>query len=93
MIKSFKHKGLREFYEAGKTKGIQSQHIKRIRLILAVLNAAANIQDVMAIPTLKCHPLVGNRKGQYSVVVNGNWRITFEWVDSDVYLLNYEDYH
>ncbi|HDL4162815.1 TPA: type II toxin-antitoxin system RelE/ParE family toxin, partial [Mannheimia haemolytica] len=44
-------------------------------------------------PFYQCHELKGNRKGIYSMTVNGNWRITFEFVNGDAYILNYEDYH
>lgn len=39
------------------------------------------------------HPLKGDRKGEWVVSVSGNWRITFEFRDSNAYSLNYEDYH
>nr|WP_277816735.1 type II toxin-antitoxin system RelE/ParE family toxin [Rheinheimera pleomorphica] len=39
------------------------------------------------------HPLTGGRKGQWSITVTGNWRITFELNNGDVYIVNYEDYH
>ena len=39
------------------------------------------------------HPLKGNRDGIWSITVNGNWRITFEFIDGNAYILNYEDYH
>ncbi|WP_269777518.1 type II toxin-antitoxin system RelE/ParE family toxin [Marinomonas sp. BSi20584] len=35
----------------------------------------------------------GNRDGIWSITVNGNWRITFEFIDGNAYILNYEDYH
>lgn len=39
------------------------------------------------------HPLKGNRKGVWSISVNGNWRLTFEFADGNAYVLDYEDYH
>lgn len=35
----------------------------------------------------------GNKKGRWAVSVNGNWRITFEFINQDVILVDYEDYH
>ncbi|WP_263459119.1 type II toxin-antitoxin system RelE/ParE family toxin [Bathymodiolus platifrons methanotrophic gill symbiont] len=35
----------------------------------------------------------GDRKGIFSITVNGNWRVTFEFVDGNAFILNYEDYH
>jgi len=39
------------------------------------------------------HPLKGSGKGRWSIWVNGNWRITFEFRDGDAFVLDYEDYH
>ncbi|HLC15576.1 MAG TPA: type II toxin-antitoxin system RelE/ParE family toxin [Thermodesulfovibrionia bacterium] len=92
MIKSFAHKGLETFYRTGSTAGIQARHKNRIRLILAQLNQARFIED-MNIPSLKLHPLKGNRQGLWSVTVQANWRITFRFSDGDAEIVNYEDYH
>ncbi len=59
---------------------------------LAALDTASMIDDI-DIPGYKLHPLKGSRKGIWSISVNGNWRLTFEFKDSNVYILNYEDYH
>lgn len=92
MIKSIHHKGLRLFFETGKTSGIQANHAKRLRMQLAALQTAQAIED-MDIPGYHLHSLKGQQKGRWSIRVNKNWRLTFEFIDSDVYLLNYEDYH
>ena len=92
MIKTFKHKGLELFYESGKTSGIQSHHKKKLRSQLSALDTASVIED-MDIPGYNLHPLQGNRKGIWSITVNANWRLTFEFEDGNVYILNYEDYH
>ncbi|ELY2784128.1 type II toxin-antitoxin system RelE/ParE family toxin [Cronobacter turicensis] len=44
-------------------------------------------------PGFFLHPLTGDRKGVWAVTVSGNWRITFEFRDGDVFIVNYEDYH
>ena len=92
MIQSFKHKGLRKFYETGSTKGIQSNHARKLRMQLAALDTAQSIED-MDIPGYRLHQLKGSRKGLWSITVNGIWRFTFEFVDGNVHILNYEDYH
>ena len=92
MVKSFKHKGLKKFYETGSTKGIQSNHVRKLRMQLAALDTAQSIED-MDIPGYHLHQLKGSRKGLWSITVNGNWRLTFEFVDGNVHILNYEDYH
>jgi plasmid maintenance system killer protein len=45
------------------------------------------------IPGFGLHPLKGQQKGRWSIKVNGNWRLTFEFRDGDVFVLDYEDYH
>jgi proteic killer suppression protein len=92
MIKTFRHKGLRKFYDSGSTAGIQPNHAKRLRMQLAALNSAVTIDD-MVISGYGLHPLKGGMKGRWSISVNGNWRLTFEFNDGNVYILDYEDYH
>ena len=92
MIKSFRHKGLKRFFEKGDTSGIQGEHVGRVRRILALLETSNSISD-LDLPGLKLHELKGNRKGTWAVKVSGNWRITFKFEDGDVHLLDYEDYH
>ncbi len=92
MIKSFRHKGLKKFFDSGSVAGIQPQHARRLRMQLMALDTAITIED-MDIPGFKLHSLKGSDKDRWSVWVNGNWRITFEFRDSHVFVLNYEDYH
>lgn len=92
MILSVRHKGLRKFYESGSTAGVQASHAKRLRLQLAALETAHVIDD-LDIPGFKLHPLKGEMKGRWAISVNGNWRLTFEFRDGNVYVLDYEDYH
>lgn len=92
MIKSFKHKGLERFYETGSARGIQAKHEKRLRMQLAALDTAREIND-LDIPGYKLHPLKGDRKGTWAITVSGNWRLTFEFSDGNAYVLDYEDYH
>ncbi len=92
MILSFRHKGLKKFFETGSTAGIQSKQASRIRLILAALHAAVEISDVN-FPGSNLHPLKGKQKGFWAVTVNGNWRIIFIFKDGDAELVDYLDYH
>jgi proteic killer suppression protein len=92
MIKTFKHKGLKKFFETGSKAGIQDKHERRLRMQLAAIDTASVIEDV-DLPGFKLHQLKGNRDGIWSITVNGNWRVTFEFKDGNAYILNYEDYH
>ena len=92
MIRGFRHKGLRRFFETGSKLGVQTQHVDRLRLVLARLNAATAPRD-MDLPGLDLHPLKGERKGTWSVSVSGNWRVTFRFVGKEADAVDYEDYH
>lgn len=92
MIKSFRHKGLAKFFETGSRAGIQPAHSKRLRMQLAAVDTAKSIDD-MDIAGFRLHSLKGADRGRWSIWVNGNWRLTFEFVDGDVHILDYEDYH
>ncbi len=92
VIQSFRHKGLRRFYETGSPAGIQPKHAQRLRMLLAALETSQKIED-MGVPGFRLHPLRGQEKGRCSVWVNGNWRLTFEFRDGQAYVLDYEDYH
>lgn len=92
MIQSFRHKGLRRFFEAGGVAGIQPHNAKRLRMLLVALDTARSIED-MNVPGFRLHKLKGKDRGRWSVWVNGNWRVTFEYRDGHAYILDYEDYH
>lgn len=92
MIVSFRHKGLETFYRTGSARGIQAAHARKLAILLAMLDVAAQPQDLSQ-PGLALHPLKGNLKGHWSVWVDGNWRITFGFVGTDVELVDYRDYH
>ena len=92
MIKGFRHKGLRVFFENGTTKGIQVTHASRLRRQLARLDEASRPND-MNVPGWGLHPLKGNLKGHGAVSVSGNWRMTFSFDDGDAVLVDYQDYH
>ena len=92
MIKSFKHKGLKRFFETGSVSGIDPAHGQKIRMRLTALETAATIED-MNLPGFRLHPLKGDKQGLWAIDVSKNWRITFEFEDGNVYVVNYEDYH
>ena len=92
MIKSFRHKGLRKFFESGNVAGVQPHHARRLRMLFTALDTAQSIND-MKIPGFRLHSLKGLEKGRYAVWVNGNWRLTFEFENGEAHVLDYEDYH
>jgi toxin HigB-1 len=92
MIKSFKHKGLEQFFYKGSNKGVKTEHVSRLTRLLDRLNAASEIKD-MNYPGSFLHQLIGDKEGLYSVRVSGNWRVFFEFKDGDAYIVDYGDYH
>ncbi len=92
MIKSFRHKGLKIFFESGSKAGIQPHHAKKLQILLTALNQAKDEKDMNA-PSWDLHPLVGEFYQHWSVSVNGNWRITFKFDGRDVEWVDYQDYH
>nr|WP_314581542.1 type II toxin-antitoxin system RelE/ParE family toxin [uncultured Pseudomonas sp.] len=92
MIRTFRHKGLKAFFQTGTTKGIRADHAKRLVQILGLLDLAMNAND-MNLPGFDLHPLKGNLVEYWSVSVNGNWRIIFRFIDGHAELVDYLDYH
>lgn len=92
MIVTFKHKGLRLFFETGKAFKIKQDHIRRLRFLLKKLDSAAVIKD-MAFSGSDLHFLKGDRESFWSVSINGNWRLIFRFEKGDAYEVDYKDYH
>lgn len=92
MIVSFRHKGLRRFFERGDTSGIQKAHEKRLRARLALMHSAQSVDELNQ-PGWRLHRLSGQLAGRWSITVSGNWRLTFEADSEKFSILDYEDYH
>jgi len=92
MINNFKHKGLQKFFLSGETAKIKKSHVKKLELILAKLNTSVQVTD-MNFPGSNLHSLKGDKKGFWSVSVNGNWRVIFRFHNEHAYDVDYLDYH
>lgn len=92
MIKSFRHKGLKLFFETGSKAGINAAHAAKLARQLSRLNVATSDSD-MNLPGWDLHALQGNLQNHWSVSVNGNWRMTFTFEGTDAVLVDYQDYH
>ncbi len=90
MIKSFKDRRLKRFYERNDRSKLPSEMVERIDEILTTLDAALTVQ-VMNLPQYRLHALSGDRKGQWAVTVHAIWRIVFRFDDEpeDVELVDY----
>jgi proteic killer suppression protein len=93
VIGKFRHKGLRRLYEDDDVSGVPSYFVRKLKAILAALEFADDLSQVATMPGWKLHPLRGDRKGEYSITVSGNWRITFRARANVVTDVNLEDYH
>ena len=92
MIKSFRHKGLRRFYERGDQRLVRPDLQKQVRAVPGLLDAADSPEG-MRIAGYKLHKLKGNRKNYWSVTVNRNWRIIFRFENGNAYDVEMIDYH
>lgn len=92
VIRSYRHKGLKQLAETGSKAGIQPKHTARLRKLLTALDVASQPQDMNA-PGNDLHRLKGHLADHWSVRVDGNWRLTFAFDGEDVILVDYQDYH
>ncbi|WP_029146688.1 type II toxin-antitoxin system RelE/ParE family toxin [Methylophilus sp. 5] len=92
MILSFKHKGVKQFFETGSKAGIQAVHAGRLRVMLTRLDNAISPQDMDA-PGWRLHVLKGNLADHWAVWVDKNWRLTFRFDAENAELVDYQDYH
>ncbi|NJD68812.1 MAG: plasmid maintenance system killer [Candidatus Methylomirabilota bacterium] len=92
-IGTFRHRGLKRLYEDDDGSLLPAGSVRKLKAILAALQFADNLSQVQTVPGWKLHPLRGGRKGQYSITVTGNWRVTFTFKGNVVTDLNFEDYH
>ena len=93
VIGKFRHKGLKRLYEDDDLSGLPAHSVRKIKAILAALEFADDLSQVATMPGWKLHPLRGDRKGEYSITVTANWRITFRLQGDEITDLNFEDYH
>lgn len=92
VIVSFQHKGLEQLCRDGSKRGVQAAHVPKLLRILSLLDVAQSPND-LALPSFRTHPLKGDLAGHWAIWVNGNWRVTFRFLGSDVELVDYQDYH
>jgi toxin HigB-1 len=90
----FPHKGLRQLYESGVSKGLPAAMADKLRKLLFALETADSLKELSRFPGWKLHPLKGDLKGFWSLTVTGNWRLIFRYDEEtntagDVDLIDY----
>lgn len=93
MIRSFKDEEAEKIFGRQRSRklphDIQQVALRKLRM----LNRAATLNDLRVPPANRLERLTGDRVGQYSIRINDQWRICFEWHDEDVYNVEIVDYH
>ena len=92
MIRTFRHRGLKELYEQGRSPRVAPQHVGKLLRILTALDRSGGPEG-MDIPGFRLHPLKGRLQGHYAVSVSANWRVTFRFEDGHAVDVDYLDYH
>ncbi|HMD80270.1 MAG TPA: type II toxin-antitoxin system RelE/ParE family toxin [Anaerolineales bacterium] len=93
MIKTFKDAEAHKIYQRERSRKLPSD-IQQVALRkLRMINNAININDLRVPPANHLENLSGNRAGQYSIRINDQWRICFEWKSSDAFNVEITDYH
>ncbi len=93
-IDSIRHKALRRFAETGSPKGLPAGSVDRLRNMLAYIDAIDAAVELRVPPNFGAHQLTGDRKGESSLTVTKNWRMTFRVnAAGAVDNMDLEDYH
>ena len=93
MIKTFADKHTWEVYIKGKSKRLAPDIIKRAIRRLEYIDLATCLNDLKVPPSNRLHALKGDRKGQYAISINDQWRICFKFDEGDAYDVEITDYH
>jgi proteic killer suppression protein len=93
MIKTFADKRTLELYGTGNARGFPPDVARRATRKLEYIDLATRLDDLRVPPGNRLHQLAGDRRGQYSISVNDQWRICFRFVDGDAYDVEICDYH
>ena len=93
MIKRFADKRTKDLYDTGRAKRFPPDVAGRAARKLEYVDLATQIDDLKVPPGHRFHALESNRKGQYSIFINDQWRICFRFVHRDAYDVEVCDYH
>lgn len=93
MIQNFKDKEAKKIFERQRSRKLPPE-IQQVALRkLRMLNRAQTLQDLRVPPANRLERLSGDRAGQYSIRINAQWRICFEWEAGNALNVEIVDYH
>lgn len=92
MILSFRHRGLAELFETGRSRYVRPDLAKRVVRRLDALHSATRPEQ-LRLPGFDFHRLSGAAHARFSVHVNGPWCITFGWSGDDAIDVDLVNYH
>jgi toxin HigB-1 len=92
MIKTFKCKDTENLFNDKDVKRFRSIS-RKARIKLEILNATVSLDGLRVPPSNRLEALKGNRKGQYSIRIDSQWRFCFRWEDGNTYDVEIVDYH
>jgi proteic killer suppression protein len=93
MIKSFKSKEAEKVFNRLFSRRLPQNIQPTAYRKLAFLHSAKDLNDLLLPPSNRLERLQGDRQGQYSIRINDQWRVCFEWLDGDAYEVEIVDYH
>ena len=93
MIRSFKCRETAAIFEREISKKLPKEIQRAALRKLRMLNRADELKDLMIPPGNRLEALTRDRKGQYSVRINDQWRVCFTWKDGDSFDVEIVDYH
>ena len=93
MIRSFTDKETETLFRTGKSRRLPPDILRRAVLRLNQLEHAMDINELRFPPANRLEALQGDRSGQWSIRVNGQWRVCFRFIDGDVFVVHITDYH
>lgn len=92
MIRSFKNKAAQHFYQEKRVKQWQAFQ-KQVERRLQILDEATCLDDLKNLPSNNFEVLRGNRKRQFSIRINLQWRVCFKWINDEPHDVEIVDYH
>jgi toxin HigB-1 len=94
VIKSFADKRTKEFWDTGKGQRMPPANLRNAaKKKLAMLDAAAKVEDLRIPPGNRLETLHRDREGQYSIRINDQFRVCFVWREGDAFDVEITDYH